>query len=179
MSLFSSAVGRPIFMRRCCRAIQYPAISCRVVTVYTNTARRRFTAARAARGKLPARTLDGDRGAANEGRSGGIAPQKLHYAFPHQTPVIFTYDTGDFGASLDEALKAIDLRRFPARRRRPSRKASCADRFSCYIAACRIAPSKASAAWAPASELWNPPRCASIRSAPSRSLTARTATARA
>ena len=37
-------------------------------------------------------------------------------SFPHQTPVIMAYDAGDFNASLDAALKAIDYAGFPARR---------------------------------------------------------------
>src|SRR5260221_14783559 len=36
--------------------------------------------------------------------------------FPYQTPVIMAYDIGDFGASLDAALKAIDYAGFPARK---------------------------------------------------------------
>jgi carbon-monoxide dehydrogenase large subunit len=64
--------------------------------------------------------------------------------FPHQTPVIMAYDIGDFGASLDAALKAIDYAGFPARKA----KAKAAGKlrglgFSCYIEACGIAPSKA------------------------------------
>jgi carbon-monoxide dehydrogenase large subunit len=54
------------------------------------------------------------------------------------------YDIGDFGASLDAALKAIDYAGFPARKA----KAKAAGKlrglgFSCYIEACGIAPSKA------------------------------------
>ncbi len=54
------------------------------------------------------------------------------------------YDIGDFGASLDAALKAIDYGGFPARKA----KAKAAGKlrglgFSCYIEACGIAPSKA------------------------------------
>jgi len=64
--------------------------------------------------------------------------------FPHQTPVIMAYDIGDFGASLDAALKAADYAGFPARKA----KAKAAGKLrgiglSCYIEACGIAPSKA------------------------------------
>ncbi len=64
--------------------------------------------------------------------------------FPHQTPVIMTYDTGDFVASLDAALKAIDYAGFAARRAASQRAGKRRGiGFSCYIEACGIAPSKA------------------------------------
>jgi len=64
--------------------------------------------------------------------------------FPHQTPVIMNYDTGNYDASLDKALAAADYAGFPAR------KAAAAAQgkrrgigLSCYIEACGIAPSAA------------------------------------
>lgn len=64
--------------------------------------------------------------------------------FPHQTPVIMNYDTGDYDASLDKALELIDHAGFEAR------KAEAASRgklrgigFSTYIEACGLAPSAA------------------------------------
>src|SRR5205814_9327239 len=65
-------------------------------------------------------------------------------AFPHQTPVIMAYDIGDFGASLDAALKAIDYSGFPARKAKAKQEGKLRGiGFSCYIEACGIAPSKA------------------------------------
>ncbi|HAR24649.1 MAG TPA: carbon monoxide dehydrogenase, partial [Bradyrhizobium sp.] len=64
--------------------------------------------------------------------------------FPYQTPVIMAYDIGDFHASIDAAMKAIDYAGFPARKAKA--KASGKLRgigVSCYIEACGIAPSKA------------------------------------
>ena len=64
--------------------------------------------------------------------------------FPHQTPVIMNYDTGDFGASLDAALKAIDYAGFPARKEKAKQEGKLRGiGLSCYIEACGIAPSKA------------------------------------
>src|SRR4029079_13186120 len=64
--------------------------------------------------------------------------------FPHQTPVIMAYDTGDFNASLDAALKAIDYAGFPARKAAAKAQGKLRGLgFSCYIEACGIAPSKA------------------------------------
>ncbi len=65
-------------------------------------------------------------------------------SFPHQTPVIMAYDAGDFNASLDAALKAIDYAGFPARREQAKKNGKLRGiGFSCYIEACGIAPSKA------------------------------------
>ena len=64
--------------------------------------------------------------------------------FPHETPVIMTYDTGDFEASLNKAMEIADQAGFAAR------KAEAASRgklrglgYSAYIEACGIAPSAA------------------------------------
>ncbi len=64
--------------------------------------------------------------------------------YPYQTPVIMTYDCGDYEASLDKALDLADYAGFAARR------ADAAARgkrrgigFSAYIEACGIAPSAA------------------------------------
>jgi carbon-monoxide dehydrogenase large subunit len=64
--------------------------------------------------------------------------------FPHQTPVIMNYDTGDFGASLDAAMKEADYAGFPKRREAAKKRGKLRGiGFSCYIEACGIAPSKA------------------------------------
>jgi carbon-monoxide dehydrogenase large subunit len=64
--------------------------------------------------------------------------------YTHQTPVIMAYDVGDFGASLDAALKAIDYVGFPARKEKAKQEGKLRGiGFSCYIEACGIAPSKA------------------------------------
>jgi carbon-monoxide dehydrogenase large subunit len=65
-------------------------------------------------------------------------------SFPHQTPVIMAYDVGDFGASLDAAMKAIDYAGFAARKAKAKSEGKLRGiGFSCYIEACGIAPSKA------------------------------------
>ena len=54
------------------------------------------------------------------------------------------YDIGDFGASLDAAMKAIDYAGFPARKAKAKKEGKLRGiGFSCYIEACGIAPSKA------------------------------------
>ena len=54
------------------------------------------------------------------------------------------YDIGDFGASLDSAMKAIDYAGFPARKAKAKSEGKLRGiGVSCYIEACGIAPSKA------------------------------------
>jgi carbon-monoxide dehydrogenase large subunit len=63
--------------------------------------------------------------------------------FPYQTPVALEYDTGDYEASLDRALEAIDYPNFPARREvseAAGKKRGLG--FACYIEACGLAPSQ-------------------------------------
>jgi carbon-monoxide dehydrogenase large subunit len=64
--------------------------------------------------------------------------------FPHQTPVIMTYDAGDYDASLQKALKTIDYSGFAARKAEASKRGKLRGiGFSSYIEACGIAPSQA------------------------------------
>jgi carbon-monoxide dehydrogenase large subunit len=54
------------------------------------------------------------------------------------------YDIGDFGASLDSAMKAIDYAGFAARKAKAKSEGKLRGiGVSCYIEACGIAPSKA------------------------------------
>ena len=64
-------------------------------------------------------------------------------AFPYQTPVALQYDIGDYDATLDTALKAIDYAGFEARRNEAaSRGRYRGIGMSTYIEACGIAPSQ-------------------------------------
>jgi CO/xanthine dehydrogenase Mo-binding subunit len=77
----------------------------------------------------------------------GISPAELRRKnfireFPHQTPVIMCYDAGDFEASLDAAMKAVDYAGFEARKAEAEKRGKLAGiGMSCYIEACGIAPS--------------------------------------
>ena len=79
----------------------------------------------------------------------GVSPAELRRAnfiteFPHQTPVIMAYDGGDFGASLDAAMKAADYDGFAARKAQSAANGKLRGiGMSCYIEACGIAPSRA------------------------------------
>jgi carbon-monoxide dehydrogenase large subunit len=62
--------------------------------------------------------------------------------FPYQTPVALQYDSGDYGATLDAALKAADWAGFEARRAEAARRGKLRGiGCSTYIEACGIAPS--------------------------------------
>ncbi len=63
-------------------------------------------------------------------------------AFPYQTPVALQYDSGDYQATLDQALKAADWAGFEARRAEAAKRGRLRGiGISTYIEACGIAPS--------------------------------------
>ena len=64
-------------------------------------------------------------------------------AFPYQTPVALQYDSGDYVATLEGALKAADWAGFPARRAEARARGKLRGiGISTYVEACGIAPSK-------------------------------------
>src|ERR1700712_1539836 len=145
MSLFSSAVPTYLYATLLSGQYNIPAIYAEVMGVYTNT-----TPVDAYRGAgRPEASYLLERLMETAARQLKVDPAELRRKnfitqFPHQTPVIMAYDVGDFGASLDAALKAIDYNGFPARKDKASRDGKLRGiGFSCYIEACGIAPSKA------------------------------------
>jgi aerobic carbon-monoxide dehydrogenase large subunit len=145
MSLFSSAV--PTYLYATLLSGQYviPAIYCEVTGVYTNT-----TPVDAYRGAgRPEASYLLERIMETAARQLKVDPTELRNRnfirqFPYQTPVIMTYDTGDFVASLDSAKKAIDYAGFRARKEEAKKEGKLRGiGVSCYIEACGIAPSKA------------------------------------
>src|SRR5262249_31909708 len=62
--------------------------------------------------------------------------------FPYQTPVALLYDTGNYEATLAEALKQADVAGFAARKADAARRGKLRGiGYACYIEACGIAPS--------------------------------------
>lgn len=62
--------------------------------------------------------------------------------FPYDTPVALTYDTGNYEATLDQALEASDYAGFESRKRESAARGKLRGiGVSCYIEACGIAPS--------------------------------------
>ncbi len=145
MSLFSSCVPTYLYATLLSGQYNIPAIHAEVITVYTNTVP--VDAYRGA-GRPEASYLL-ERLMETAARQLKVDPAELRRKnfitqFPHQTPVIFTYDAGDFGASLDAALKAIDYANFPARKAKAKSEGKLRGiGVSCYIEACGIAPSQA------------------------------------
>src|SRR6266550_2576944 len=145
MSLFSSAVPTYLYATLLSGQYNIPAIYAEVITVYTNT-----TPVDAYRGAgRPEASYLLERMLETAARQLKVDPAELRRKnfitqFPYQTPVIMAYDVGDFGASLDAALKAIDYAGFPARKDQAKKQGKLRGiGFSCYIEACGIAPSKA------------------------------------
>jgi aerobic carbon-monoxide dehydrogenase large subunit len=63
-------------------------------------------------------------------------------AFPYQTPVALQYDSGDYGTTLELALRAADYQGFEARRRDAAARGKLRGiGIATYIEACGIAPS--------------------------------------
>ena len=145
MSLFSSSVPTYLYATLLSGQYNIPAIYTEVMGVYTNT-----TPVDAYRGAgRPEACYLLERLVETAARQLKVDPAELRRKnfitqFPHQTPVIMAYDTGDFNASLDAALKAIDYAGFPARKAKAKSEGKLRGLgFSCYIEACGIAPSKA------------------------------------
>ncbi len=145
MSLFSSSVPTYLYATLLSGQYNIPAIYAEVISVYTNT-----TPVDAYRGAgRPEASFVMERLMETAARQLKVDPAELRRKnfitqFPHQTPVIMAYDAGDFGASLDAALKAIDYAGFPARKEKAKKAGMLRGiGFSSYIEACGIAPSKA------------------------------------
>jgi aerobic carbon-monoxide dehydrogenase large subunit len=145
MSTFSSSVPTYLYAPLLSGQYDIPAIYAEVDAVYTNTA-----PVDAYRGAgRPEATYVVERLVEVTARELGIDPAKFRKRnfirkFPHQTPVIMTYDAGDYSAALDKAMELHDVRGFPARRRASAREGKLRGLgYSAYIEACGIAPSAA------------------------------------
>ena len=145
LSTFSSCVPTYLYAPLLSGQYDIPAIYCEVEGVYTNTA-----PVDAYRGAgRPEATFVVERIVEVAAREIGQDPaafRKRNFIrkFPHQTPVIMAYDTGDYAASLDKALELIDYKNIGRRKRESARKGKMRGiGFSAYIEACGIAPSAA------------------------------------
>ncbi len=145
MSTFSSSVPTYLYGTLLSGQYEIPAIYCEVDAVYTNT-----VPVDAYRGAgRPEATFVVERLMEVAAREMRIDPADLRKKnfikrFPYQTPVIMTYDTGDYHASLKKALEIADYSGFSKRRRESARHGKLRGvGFSTYIEACGIAPSQA------------------------------------
>ena len=146
LSLFAASVPTYLYGTLLAGHYRTPAIHVEVEAVYTNT-----VPVDAYRGAgRPEATYVLERVIEVAARQLGIDPAELRRRnmirpdqFPYQTPVALEYDTGNYEASLDRALEAIDYPNFPARRE--ASEAAGKKRglgFACYIEACGLAPSQ-------------------------------------
>ena len=145
MSTFSSSVPTYLYATLLSGQYAIPAIFAEVEAVYTNT-----VPVDAYRGAgRPEATYLVERMMETAARELGVDPAELRRrnfirSFPHQTPVIMCYDTGDYEAHMAKALAAADYAGFPARRAEAKARGKLRGLgLSCYIEACGIAPSQA------------------------------------
>ncbi|MDX2159210.1 MAG: xanthine dehydrogenase family protein molybdopterin-binding subunit, partial [Hyphomicrobiaceae bacterium] len=113
LSTFASSVPTYLYAPLLSGQYQIPAIYCEVDGVYTNT-----TPVDAYRGAgRPEATFVVERLVEVAARETGRDPaefrrQNFIQAFPYATPVIMTYDAGDYAACLDKALAMADYKGF-------------------------------------------------------------------
>jgi carbon-monoxide dehydrogenase large subunit len=145
LSTFASSVPTYLYAPLLSGQYDIPSIYCEVDGVYTNTA-----PVDAYRGAgRPEATFVVERLVEVAARELGKDPaefrrQNFIKSFPHQTPVIMTYDAGDYAACLDKALEMADYKNIGARKAESARKGMKRGiGFSAYIEACGIAPSQA------------------------------------
>jgi carbon-monoxide dehydrogenase large subunit len=143
LSLLGSAVPTWLYGPLLSGQYAIPAIYCEVDAVYTNTA-----PVDAYRGAgRPEATFVVERIVEIAARQLGRDPAEFRRAnfvtsFPHQTPVVFAYDAGDYGATLDKALALADYKGIGARKAASAAKGKLRGiGFSAYIEACGLAPS--------------------------------------
>jgi carbon-monoxide dehydrogenase large subunit len=145
LSTFSSCVPTYLYAPLLSGQYDIPAIHVEVEGIYTNTA-----PVDAYRGAgRPEATFVVERLVEVAARQLGQDPaafRKRNFVkkFPHQTPVIMMYDTGDYTASLDKAMEMADVKGFGKRKRESARAGKLRGLgYSAYIEACGIAPSAA------------------------------------
>ncbi|HEY4940444.1 MAG TPA: xanthine dehydrogenase family protein molybdopterin-binding subunit [Rhizomicrobium sp.] len=145
MSTFSSSVPTYLYATLLSGQYDIGAIYAEVDAVYTNTA-----PVDAYRGAgRPEATYVVERLVEEAARQLKLDPAELRRrnfirSFPHQTPVIMTYDVGDYDASLVEAMKRADVAGFAARKAAAAKSGKLRGLgYATYIEACGIAPSQA------------------------------------
>src|SRR4051794_8411081 len=145
LSTFASSVPTYLYATLLSGQYAIPAIHAEVDAVYTNTApvdayrgagrpEATFVVERLV--EVAAREMNVDRAE--------FRRRNFVKSFPHQTPVIMTYDCGNYDAAMTRALELADYKGFNRRRRESAREGKLRGiGFSAYIEACGIAPSKA------------------------------------
>jgi aerobic carbon-monoxide dehydrogenase large subunit len=145
LSTFSAAVPTYLYATLLSGQYNIPNIYAEVDAVYTNTA-----PVDAYRGAgRPEATYVVERLVETAARELKMDPAEFRRKnfitqFPHQTPVIMCYDTGDYEASMAKAQEMADVKGFAARKAASAKKGLYRGLgYSAYIEACGIAPSAA------------------------------------
>ena len=143
LSTFASCVPTILYATLLAGQYTTPAIYCEVTGVFTNTA-----PVDAYRGAgRPEATYVVERLVETAAREMNIAPADIRRRnfitqFPYQTPVALCYDTGNYEATLAEAMKIADVAGFENRRKDAERRGKLRGLgYSTYIEACGLAPS--------------------------------------
>ena len=172
LSTFATAVPTYLYATLLAGVYTTPAIHCNVKALFTNTVP--VDAYRGAGRPEATHLLERlvDRAAREMGMSQTDIRRKNFIpadAFPYQTPVALQYDSGDYGATLDSAMKMADIDGFEARRTTAAKNGS--DRgigYSTYVEACGIAPSAVVGSLGARAGLFE---CAEVRVHPTGSVT--------
>src|ERR687887_979220 len=143
LSTFASCIPTILYATLLAGQYTTPVIYCEVTAVFTNT-----TPVDAYRGAgRPEATYVVERLVETAAREMRIDPAEFRRrnfikSFPHQTPVIMTYDAGDYEATLDAAMKIADVAGFTKRKEESAKRGKLRGLgYACYIEACGIAPS--------------------------------------
>ncbi len=145
LSTFAPAIATYLYATLLSGVYAFPAIYAEVKAVFTNT-----VAVDAYRGAgRPEAAYLLERLVSHAARILEVDPIDLRRKnmikkdqFPFQTQVALQYDTGDYEATLDMAMKAIDYAGFPARKAASAAKGKLRGLgVSTYVEACGLAPS--------------------------------------
>jgi aerobic carbon-monoxide dehydrogenase large subunit len=172
LSTFAPCIPTYLYATLLAGVYQTPAIYCQVKAVFTNT-----VPVDAYRGAgRPEATFLLERLVDAVAKDTGIDRVELRRrnfiapdAFPYQTPVALQYDSGNYQATLDAALKAADAAGFESRRTAAKARGRLRGLgVSTYIEACGIAPSAVVGSLGARAGLYE---CANIRVHPTGSVT--------
>ncbi|HEY2629147.1 MAG TPA: molybdopterin cofactor-binding domain-containing protein, partial [Usitatibacter sp.] len=148
LSTFASCIPTILYATLLAGQYTTPAIHCEVTAVFTNT-----SPVDAYRGAgRPEATYVVERLVTTAATEMKIAQDDLRRrnfirTFPYATPVALTYDTGDYDATLDGAMKMADVAGFASRKAAAAKNGKLRGLgYASYIEACGLAPSNVAGA---------------------------------
>jgi len=143
LSTFASCIPTILYATLLAGQYTTPVIYCEVTAVFTNT-----VPVDAYRGAgRPEATYVVERLVETAAREMKLDPAEIRRrnfirSFPYQTPVALQYDTGNYDATLDAALKLADVAGFKKRKEESQKNGKLRGLgYAAYIEACGIAPS--------------------------------------